>query len=411
MNRRRPTAITGTGIVSPLGIGVEAAWDALARGEVAARPTPPSERGISLPALAATVDELRDEIDALVPDRSLRRVSALSRMSVAAARLGLDPVQGDLETLPRDTTGVFLATAFGSTRYHFEYYEKLYEGGLRDASPLLFSECVMNAACGHVSLTFGLRGASLALVGGEELGLCAVVQAAERCATGDVSAALSGGTEEYCDFVHAALANRGRVGDRSAPPFAAVSEPPIASEGAALLVLESLDSAAARLRTPRARVLGTGMARATNASQELAGERRMPAAHRAVEQALDAAEIDASEIDLVLSSADGADLDAPEAETLGWLVQKRSEELPVWCPKAALGEGFAFTSAAAALLAVESLRRQELLPMPPASARPAAEMLPAGCRFVQERQPARLRRVLVLATNRRGAAIAVVIGD
>jgi 3-oxoacyl-(acyl-carrier-protein) synthase len=254
----------------------------------------------------------------------------------------------------------------------------------------------------------GLRGASLALVGGEEVGLTAVVEAAERVRLGDARAAFAGGAEEYCDFVHAALAARGFVGEEAAAPYSGGDGAPFLGEGAALLYLEEPGTGAAEREPPLARLLGWGAARG--------GPEGIPGAvERAVGEALEDAGVRAEEIDVVVGSACGSALDAAEAEGLARALRRgRGEPVAVTCPKAALGEGFAFTSGAQALVAVEALRSGCVPATANASRGGGAgaepRLLPPGFTLARAALACELRCALAVAANRRGAAVAGVFG-
>src|SRR5262245_64179822 len=87
---RKRVVVGGLGIVSPLGIGIEPFWKRLAGGDCALGESPPSAHSIPVPSRAATLAELAQELETVTDDRSLRRVSNLSRYAVAAARLALD---------------------------------------------------------------------------------------------------------------------------------------------------------------------------------------------------------------------------------------------------------------------------------------------------------------------------------
>ena len=173
-HQRPRVVVTGVGVVSPFGLGVDVLWGALLECQSAQRPTPESVRGIPVPATAGVLVEERDAARDLLASRRLRRVSDLSLTSVAAAQLAMEeagqwptPDGGSSDDASRRAApAVLLGTSFGSSQYHFDYYEKIYEGGLRAASPLLFPESVMNSASGHPAPHFGLRGPSQGPVGG-----------------------------------------------------------------------------------------------------------------------------------------------------------------------------------------------------------------------------------------------------
>ncbi len=406
----------GLGVVSPLGIGVEKLWGRLLAGDCALGRSPPSRQSIPVPPRAATLGELAGEVEALTGAPSLRRVSNLSRYAVAAARLALSrsggrgPApsggEGGARTFPAgDDACVLLASSYGSSAYHFDYYHRLSRGGLREASPLLFSESVMNAAPGHVSLQFKLRGASLALVGGEEVGLTAVIEGARRILLGEAGAVLAGGAEEYCDFVHAALAGHGLVSGTRGEPYSGEGPASFFSEGAAVLLLEE-EGAVPGGAGALAEVAGYGISRVRDGG----GAGDPPGARSlaiAVRRALGGAGIEAGEVDMVVSSAGGGPPDAVEARGLALALGggDRRSPCPVVALKAALGEGFAFSSAAEAVVAVKALVEQ-VVPPTSGTARPA--LLPEGFFLPRAAGPAHLRNVLAVSQNHRGASTAVV---
>ncbi len=383
MTDSRRVFVRGVGAVSPIGASVEEIWDRLVRGDYPERVAPESERGIPTPKSAATVDVFREELDALVSSRSLRRVSQLSRYCVAAAGMA----KPSEELVNTDDTAVVLGTCFGSSRYHFDYYEKLFSGGIRDASPLLFSECVMNAVSGHVSLHYGLRGASLALVGGEEVGLTAIVDATERIRSGEAVAAFAGGADEYCDFVHAALASRSFVGDTG----------PCVGEGAAILYLDGSSSDAAL-----AEVVSGAIARGGRRGAEAA-------VRQAIRRAFRSASIEPKDIELVVTNLpgqdtedglDGAQLFATIADELG----ERDGSLLVTSPSPAVGDGFAFVSGFQAFVAAMSLASE----MVPGIGEPSCEV-PEGWLADREARPYPARHALVVSLTRRGTAVALLL--
>jgi 3-oxoacyl-[acyl-carrier-protein] synthase II len=402
VSERTGVRICGLGIVSPLGVGVDEVWKRLLAGERGLDDAPESSRQIPTPRYAATVDRFSSDLDQLVAHRSLRRVSQLSRYCVGASALAAPRSLGDSSEVAfpcADDTAVILGTCYGSSRYHFDYYEKLFSGGLREASPLLFSECVMNAASGHVALFHGVRGASLALVGGEEVGLTAIAEAADRLRLGDARAALAGGADEYCDFVHAALSSREFVGDEATVPFASSAAIPFLSEGAAILYLERDDVDGAG--EPLARWLGWGMVRgrADTASAAVRG---------AVRRALDDANVSPADIDLVVVGASGAALDATELGSVASVIDEPGErDVVVACPNAAFGEGFAFTSGAQAIVAVKALS-EGVVPPTPLAERPSS--LPASWTIPGTPLARELRCALAVKVTRRGSAVAVVMG-
>jgi nodulation protein E len=412
---RRPlVAVTGLGAVSPLGLGADELWDQLVAGASGLRASPPSPHGIQVPGSAATMGDVSRRIDDVVSPRFLRRLANFSRYAVGAASLCFQEAgrEGrwslDGGAARRDATAVILGTCFGCSAYHFDYYEKLFRNGVRDASPLLFSESVMNAASGHTSIHLKLRGASLALVGGEEVGLAAIADAADRIRLGEVTAALAGGAEEYCDFVHAWLTRRGYVTDSSARPYAGDEKGGFLGEGATFLLLEDAGSVTSTGGQPLAFVVGAGAARAREGSVATG---TAEAVERAIQGALAEAELPPQAVDLVVSSAGGTVFDGYEAQGIAGALRTSARtgsgrELFIAAPKAALGEAFAFTSSAQALVGVKALVEGVVPPLPGLS---GAVDLPPGLRLVSEPVRKDLQHALVVSVSTRGNAVAVLL--
>jgi len=394
-------AVTGLGAVSAAGIGARELWDGLLAGKPLCRPAPPSARGIPLPGEAGVLGEISARIDDIVAPRFLRRVSTITRYSLGAAALALKEAAGPgLPPGRLDDTAVLLGTSYGSAEYHFEYYERLFRNGIKDASPLLFSESVMNAAPGHLSIVLGLRGPTLAVMGGEEAGLAAIADGIDRLRLREAGAALAGGAEEYCDFVHAALAGRGIVSGERAQPFSGAERGSFLGEGAAVLVLERAEDARSRGAPILALAAGCGFARGFDGGE--AGSRAVEAAIRS---ALRDARCAPEDVDLVVSSARGGALDADEASGIERaLGTARSDPRWIIAPKAVLGEGFAFTSAVEALVAVKAIA-EGVVPPGPGGPAPGA---PRGMVFPASPVEARIGRALAVSLNLKKAAVAVV---
>lgn len=212
-----------------------------------------AERRVAVTALSAAgpADECAH--------RSLRRASDLSRMAVVAADRCLAVARLDADPAVRERTGVTFGTCFGSCRYHLEYHEALEREGVKGASPLLFSESVFNAPPGHVSQTFGLGAPSVALVGGEEVILSAIADAADRILLDEADAMLAGGGEERYELVERCLQAQALLaGDASMP------------QGVCLLLLEDLVAVRRAGRRVLCELLGWARRRGHDAALEAA---------------------------------------------------------------------------------------------------------------------------------------------
>lgn len=398
----RDVAITGLAAVSPGGIGADALWERLLAGEPPPLAPGPTRPGLALPPACAFAEELPAERWA--DPRRVRKASGATRLAVVAARLAV--VDAALPEDPdlRADTGVILGTCFGSNGYYLKFHERVLERGPAAANAVLFTESVFNAPAGHVSMDHGLHGASLAVAGGEESGLSAVIVAHDRLRLGAARAALAGGVEEYADLVHASLLSEGRAAREAAGGLGPLPGP--FAEGAAVLVLE--DAAEARARGARvlATLRGAGRARPLRRDGEAAAAR---AVLRAARAACAAAGIAPGELDLVVAGGAGGRRSRAELAALAALFAEAPRRERWLCaPQAQWGEGFAFTSAALPLVGARALAAGVVPPGCPGAAPPADWPAALGC--AESPRPAPVERCLVLATSDPGAAAAVVLG-
>jgi len=380
--------ITGLGVVAPLGVGNEAFWTRLMEG-APELVRPRARDGVPAPTYASVFEpELAAERH--FDRRALRKISNLSRATTVATAFSVEDAGLDRAALAG--AGCVFGTAFGSSAYHLEYHERLRREGLDAAGALLFTQSVFNAPAGHASQVFGFRGPSVALVGGEAVGLEAILLASDRVRLGRLPLALAGGGEESFDLVTASLRSMGLVGDDLDDTRLPVAE------GACIALLEPVTSARARAASPWGAILGSGQV-GTPGTDRLA---------RAAELALTDAGLGVDALDLVVA---GSAVEPAEWSALDRRLTRDRDSArdpgPRWtAPQTWIGEGFAFTSAA--LVAVACLARRHAV-VPPTRA-PERTCGALARRFRARPEERAIERVLVVAGTSRGSAAALVLG-
>ncbi|HET8946384.1 MAG TPA: beta-ketoacyl synthase N-terminal-like domain-containing protein, partial [Candidatus Polarisedimenticolia bacterium] len=285
-----------------------------------------------------------------------RRMSPPSRFAIAAAGQAL--AEAGLargETIDPETA-VVAASVFGPASFTTRLFDQILDEGPSSASPMLFSECVANAAVAQVNVAAGAGGPSFALAQGEAGPLRAVARAACEIEAGRARRAIAGAVEELPPVVHAfldrlgALARSGGAGEQGRP-FDRRRDGYHAAEGATFLVLEEAEDAARRGAAILARVIGgfSGF----DATAPAGGWGRGAAVlARVLTGGLERLGLAPAGIDLIVSGASGSRHgDRLEAQILqaAWGARPLP---PVLAPKAVTGEyGGAFL--AAAILAAE----------------------------------------------------------
>ena len=282
--------ITGIGVVAPGATGVDAFRELLASGRRAVTDIDQFDTAGLSAHRAALVRDFKAK-DYIAPMK-MRRMNALSRFGVAAAKLAIQDCGATLDS----DTGVAIGTAFGPVQTSVDYMREYVEKGAALAPPQLFAESVANAPGSHIAIEWNLRGFNVTITQRESSALAAAMYAAAQIAKGSTRAALIGGVEEANEMLFSVLDRIGAIADE-AKPFAPDRRGIVLGEGGAVLV------AGAGSRQPYGWLAGFGIARDTTAPISDWGT-----GHEAVVAAMKAAMADAEagHVDAIYASANGS---------------------------------------------------------------------------------------------------------
>jgi len=253
----RRVVITGMGSVSAAGAGGTAAVaEALERRACPIAPLKAFDVGGCTSLLAAEVDEARFMAQ-LDPD-SVRRLSRICRMTLAACRLAAD----ESGIAGGDRLGLVVGSEYGDFRSGAEFFGGFLRRGPAGLSPMVFPSTVMNSMAAVAAIALGAKGPSVTLNQATVAGDLAVARAAALIADGRADAVLAGGVDEIFSDVYLNLARLGALSPMGggAPegcrPYASDHNGPVLGEGATFLVLEDREAARARGAGIYAEVLG-----------------------------------------------------------------------------------------------------------------------------------------------------------
>ena len=274
MSERR-AVVTGLGIVSPVGIGVEATWDALVAGRsgidrITLFDTTPFEIDVAGEVKGFVATDYMDAKDARRHDRSTH--FAVAATGEALRNAGLLGDNGRVNgAVNADRFGMVFGTGIGGIGLLLDGQVTLMERGPRRVSPFMLPHMLPDSPSGQVAIEYGIRGPNMAVVSACATGGHAIGEAMEAIVRGQADIMLGAGTE--APLVPLAFAGFGQMralgtpkdpdtGEYSAPmasrPFDATRDGFVVSEGSAVLVLEELQHALARGATPIAEVIGYG---------------------------------------------------------------------------------------------------------------------------------------------------------
>jgi 3-oxoacyl-[acyl-carrier-protein] synthase II len=311
----RRVVVTGLGVVSPVGIGADASWDALVAGR----------SGIADITLFDTADypihvagEVKGfDATAYMDGKDVRRHDRNTHFAVAASGealrdAGLLNADGMLDTAQADPDrfGMIVGTAIGGIGMIADGLATLRDRGPDRVSPFLLPHMIPDAASGMVAIQYGIRGPNLAVVSACATGGHAIGEAMETIVRGQADLMLGAGTEAV--IVPIAFAGFGQMRALGSPidpdtgaydptiasrPFDATRDGFVVSEGCAVLVLEELSHATARGVTPIAEVIGYGSS--SDAFHMAAPADRGEGSQRSMRVALDRAGIAPEAVDYI----------------------------------------------------------------------------------------------------------------
>ena len=262
---RRRVAVTGVGLVSPLGIGTEATWDGIVSGRSGIGPVTRFEMSEEYTSrIAGEVDGF-DPTDYL-PKKDVKKSDTFIHYALAAAQFAMERSGLTIDDSNRDRVGVLIGSGIGGLPIIEATHSVLLERGPKRVTPFFIPALIVNMAAGQVSIRYGARGPSTAPATACTTGLHAVGDAFRLIQLGEADAMIAGGTEAvitpltFAGFsAMRALSTRNDQPEKASRPWDAERDGFVIGEGAGLLILEELESARARGARILAEIVGYGM--------------------------------------------------------------------------------------------------------------------------------------------------------
>jgi len=401
--------ITGIGILSAIGQGKDAYWEALHRGATGVR-------RITLFDAARfrvkTAGEIADfDAVAYLGKKGLRDLDRSTRLVCSAARLALDDSGLIVSENSSRAVGVAIGTTFGSLHSIAQFDRSGLLEGPRFVNPSHFPNTVINSPASQVSIRFAIRGFNTTLSTGFCAALDALSYAADFIRLGRADAVLAGGVEELCEETFRLFHDLGHLSGMNgnepvSRPFDAGRDGFVLSEGASVLVVESEEHARSRGADILAVILGCGNAFDPEADSTF--ERAGRGLRTAVSQALEEAGVLPKDVGYVCSCANGTlGLDAMEARVLNEVFGEKTGRVPVSSIKSMIGETYSASGALAVSAAVGAIRQGFI---PPTVNHRQTDAL---CAFDIVQNAARaqaVKTVIVTAADPYGQNSALVVG-
>ena len=262
--------ITGMGIVSPVGTGIEYAWKNILAGKSGVRKIDSFEVSDLASQIAGIPQQGTEEgmynPDAVVDAREQRKMDRCIIYGMVAADeaikdAGLDKYDGDMTRV-----GVSIGSGIGGLNTIYDNCVELHDGGPRRVSPFFIPKGIINMAAGNISIKYGFKGPNISVVTACATGAHSIGEAARMIKYGDADIMICGGTEGAVGRIGLAgfsamkaLSTRNDAPEKASRPWDKNRDGFIMAEGAGVLVLEEYEHAVARGAKIYAEVAGYGM--------------------------------------------------------------------------------------------------------------------------------------------------------
>lgn len=264
MGADRRVVVTGIGVVSPFGVGVDKLWDSLTAGKSAIGKITAFDASALTSQVAAQVNDF-DPFE-YVNKKEGRRMDRFLHFALASAKMCIEDSGLEITDENRHRIGVSIGSGIGGMATLEDTHKKLLEGGPSKVSPFFIPMILVNMPSGLVSITYGLTGPNLCLVTACATGAHNIGMAVQTIKEGNADVMLAGGTEAtitplslagFCSM--RAVSSSNDVPEKASRPFCSGRDGFVMGEGSAMLMLESLESAMARNAKIYGEIVGFGM--------------------------------------------------------------------------------------------------------------------------------------------------------
>ncbi len=341
-------AVTGLGMITPLGIGAQTMWSNLLDGRVAVEPLSRFDAAEYPSRMAAQVDDF--DPAAFLSRRRAQWMDRFSQFAVAAARLAVEDAGLQTGALAQEM-GVFTGSALGGVALAEDQMDVFHRQGLRAVRPLLTISVFGGAAASNIAIEFGLTGPAGANANSCASGAMAIGDAFRAVRRGEVRAAIAGGVEAplapltYGAFnVARAMSTCNDDPQRASRPFDADRDGFVMAEGAGMIVLERYADAVARGAAIYGEIAGYGASNDAHHMSAPLEDGRQTAS--ALERALHDASTSAREIEAINAHGSSTRLgDRAEVRAYERVFGDRLAQVPICTTKAQHGHALGATGA------------------------------------------------------------------
>jgi len=338
---KRRVVITGLGLITPIGLGKQAFWEAIQRGEGGVGPVTRFDASRLATRIAAEVKNF--EATDFIDRKTARRMDRFTHFGVAAARMAIEDAQLRLEEEDRHRIGVWVGSGIGGIETYDQQHRILLEKGPARVNPFFIPMLISNMAGSQIAIEFGLRASNSCIVSACATATNAIGESLRILQRGEAEVMLAGGTEAsitelafagFCAM--RAMSTRNEEPQKASRPFDRDRDGFVMGEGAGVLVLETLEHAQKR----NARIYAELVGYATNcdAFHVVQPDPKGLGAARAMREAIADSGCQLTEVDYINAHGTSTDLnDQIETEAIKQVFGEQARKLAVSSTKSMTG--------------------------------------------------------------------------
>jgi 3-oxoacyl-[acyl-carrier-protein] synthase II len=261
---KKRVVITGLGLVTPIGIGVEQTWKSLCAGESGIAEITRFDTSDHQTKIAAEVKDFKPE--EFMPKKDAKRVEPFIAYALAATRMAIEDSALIINSSNASRVGAITGCGLGGLRFMEDTVLRVSRQGPKRVSPFFIPMMIGNMAPGMISIHFGAKGPNSSLATACAAGTHAVGNSFKLIQSGAADAMITGGTEAVISpsciagfNSMKALSTRNGEPTKASRPFDRDRDGFVVGEGGGILILEALDHALARDARIYAEITGYGM--------------------------------------------------------------------------------------------------------------------------------------------------------
>lgn len=365
MNGRR-IAVTGLGLLTPVGNDVASAWDAICNGKSGITPITRFDVSEFSTRFGGSLQNF--DRDKYIAPKEARRMDEFMHYGIAAGVQALEDSGLEDSGFDPERFGVAVGSGIGGITTIEETALQIHESGPRKVTPFFVPGSIINMISGNLSIRFNLKGPNISVVTACTTGTHNIGLAANMISNRQADIMLVGGAEMATSRVGLggfcaarALSTRNDDPERASRPWDKDRDGFVLSDGAGVMVLEEMEHAQRRGATIYAELVGFGMS--GDAYHMTAPSEGGEGAARCMRNALQSAQLDPSDIDYI--NAHGTSTlagDVAESQAVKSVFGDHAHKLCVSSTKSMIGHLLGASGAAEAIVSVLTLRDQLVSP-------------------------------------------------